>query len=78
VAASVVSVVGWLILAKAAMGIVTGWGLLQREEWRAWWRWCLDSCSVERADWHGAGIYTLWVLLPSQSEEEYRTLAHAA
>jgi hypothetical protein len=26
----------------------------------------------------GLGIYTLWVLLPSQSEDEYRALAQAA
>src|SRR5208282_1366830 len=27
------SFIGWLILAKAAVGFFAGWGLLQREEW---------------------------------------------
>ncbi|MFZ0478200.1 MAG: hypothetical protein WAL71_03550 [Terriglobales bacterium] len=76
---ALVSVVGWLILAKAAMGIVTGWGLLQREEWArvvalVFGFLALLSVPIGTA----LGIYTLWVLLPSQSEEEYRTLAHAA
>jgi predicted nucleic acid-binding Zn ribbon protein len=74
-----IGVVGWLVLAKAAMGIVTGWGLLQREEWArvvalVFGFLALLSVPIGTA----LGIYTLWVLLPSQSEEEYRTLARAA
>ncbi|MGA9529265.1 MAG: hypothetical protein WBS24_14215 [Terriglobales bacterium] len=74
-----IGVVGWLILAKAALGIVAGWGLLQREEWArvvalVFGFLALLSVPVGTA----LGIYTLWVLLPSQSEEEYRTLARAA
>ena len=74
-----IGVVGWLVLAKAAMGIVTGWGLLQHEDWArvvalVFGFLALLSVPIGTA----LGIYTLWVLLPSQSEEEYRTLARAA
>jgi hypothetical protein len=66
---ALVRVVGWLILVKAAMGIVTGWGLLQREEWArvvalVFGFLALLSVPIGTA----LGIYTLWVLLPSQSE----------
>jgi len=74
----IVSAVGWLILAKAAVGFIAGWGLLQRDE-RAWVTAlvigfvALLSVPIGTA----LGIYTLWVLLPSQSEEEYKALAQA-
>jgi len=76
---TLVSVVGWLILAKAAAGVITGWGLLQHEEWArvvalVFGFLVLLSVPVGTA----LGIYTLWVLLPSQSEEEYKALAQAA
>src|ERR1035441_4201730 len=29
----ILSFVGWLLLVKAAAGLIAGWGLLQRENW---------------------------------------------
>jgi hypothetical protein len=73
------SVVGWLILAKAAVGIVAGWGLLQHEEWARVFALVLGFFALLSVPIGTAlGIYTLWVLLPSNSEQEYRALAQAA
>jgi len=75
----VVTVIGWLILAKAAAGLVTGWGLLQHEEWARVVALVMGFLALLSVPVGTAlGIYTLWVLLPSQSEEEYKTLAKAA
>ena len=71
--------VGWLILAIAATGFFTGWGLLQREEWARPVALIGGFLALLRIPLGTAlGIYTLWVLLPSQSDEEYRALAQAA
>jgi len=74
-----VNLFGWMILAKAALGIVTGWGLLQHEEWARIVALVVGFITMLSVPIGTAlGIYTLWVLLPSQSEEEYRTLSQAA
>ena len=73
------SVVGWLILAKAAVGITAGWGLLQHEEWARVLALVLGFLALLSVPIGTAlGIYTLWVLLPSNSEKEYKALAQAA
>jgi predicted nucleic acid-binding Zn ribbon protein len=73
------SVVGWLILAKAAVGIVAGWGLLQHEDWARVFALVLGFLALLSVPIGTAlGIYTLWVLLPSNSEKEYKALAEAA
>ncbi len=76
---ALVGAVGWLILAKAAVGFITGWGLLQREDWARVVALVMGFVALLSVPVGTAlGIYTLWVLLPSQSEEEYKTLAQAA
>jgi len=70
---------GWLILAIAATGLFTGWGLLQREQWGRTLALVMGFLALLRIPLGTAlGIYTLWVLLPSQSDEEYKALAEAA
>ena len=74
-----ISVVGWLILAKAAVGFITGWGLLQHEEWARVVALVIGFVALLSVPIGTAlGIYTLWVLLPSQSEQEYKAMAQAA
>jgi hypothetical protein len=67
------SFIAILILAKAAAGFTIGWGLLQREPWSLIFTIILaflvlfffnDTTTTE--------IYTLWVLLPAESDLEYR------
>ena len=71
--------VGYLILAKAAAGFIAGWGLLRREAWARVVALVVGFVALLSVPLGTAlGIYTLWVLLPSQSDEEYRTLSVAA
>src|SRR5271165_4886761 len=70
--------IGWLILAKAVAGFIAGWGLLQREEWARVVALVVGFVALLNVPVGTAlGIYTLWVLLPSQSDDEYKTLAQA-
>ena len=74
-----ITLVGWLILAKAAVGIIAGWGLLQHEDWARVFALVVGFLALLNVPIGTAlGIYTLWVLLPSQSEQEYKALAQAA
>jgi hypothetical protein len=70
---------GVLILVKAAAGFFAGWGLLQREEWARTVALVVGFLALLNVPIGTAlGIYTLWVLLPQQSDDEYRSLAQAA
>ncbi len=71
--------VGALLLIKAAVGFFTGWGLLQREPWARVASLIVGFISLFNVPVGTAlGIYTLWVLLPAQSDDEYQALAKAA
>jgi hypothetical protein len=76
---SFVSVIGFAILAKAAVGFAAGWGLLQKEPWARVLTLVLAFISLFHVPFGTAlGIYSLWVLLPAPSEEEYAGMAKAA
>jgi hypothetical protein len=71
--------IGALILAKAAVGFIAGWGLLQHEPWGRLLSLIVGFISLFNVPLGTAlGIYTFWVLLPSQSDDEYRALKQAA
>jgi len=71
--------IGLLLLAGGAAGIAAGWGLLQRQPWARMLAIVLGCISLFDMPFGTAlGIYTLWVLLPAKSEEEYRRIAQAA
>jgi len=71
--------VGWLVLLIAATGFFTGWGLLQREEWARTFALVMGFVALLRIPLGTAlGIYTLWVLLPKESDDDYKALAQAA
>jgi hypothetical protein len=70
---------GLLFLAGAVLGIITGWGLLQRQSWARMLAIVFGCFSLLDIPFGTAlGIYTLWVLLPAKSEEEYRQMATVA
>ena len=70
-----VSVIGIFILAKAAVGFIAGWGLLQREPWARVVALVLAFISLFHIPFGTAiGVYTMWVLLPGQSQQEYDAL----
>jgi hypothetical protein len=71
--------VGMMLLASAVLGIITGWGLLEHQPWARMMAIVLGCFSLVHPPFGTAlGVYTLWTLLPAQSEEEYRQLARVA
>lgn len=71
--------IGIFVLAKAAFGAATAWGLLQREPWARVMALVLAFLSLMNVPLGTAlGVYTLWVLLPAQSEEDYERYLRAA
>jgi hypothetical protein len=71
-------VVAIFVLAKAACGFIAGWGLLQREPWARIIALVLGFIALFNIPFGTAvGVYTLWVLLPAQSEQEYGAIVAA-
>ncbi len=72
------SVIGIFVLAKAAFGFLAGWGLLQRESWARILALVLGFIALFHVPFGTAlGVYTLWVLLPLQSQQEYEAMVAA-
>jgi len=70
---------GILVLLKALAGFAAGWGLLERQPWARTLTLVLGFVSLLNVPLGTAlGIYTIWVLLAPQADEEYRRLARAA
>jgi hypothetical protein len=71
--------VGALFLAGGLVGLIAGWGLLARQPWARMLAIVLGCINLVDMPFGTAlGIYTLWVLLPTAAEEEYRQIAHGA
>ena len=71
--------IGMLVLAGGALGIIAGWGLLDRQPWARTMALVLGVINLIDIPFGTLlGIYTLWVLLPAESEQEYRRVARAA
>ena len=69
------STIGILILAKAAVGFIAGRGLLHYDSWGRVIALVLAFISLVNIPFGLAiGIYTLWVLLPAPSQQEYDSL----
>ena len=68
------SVIAILLLAKAALGFIAGWGLLQDEGWARILALVLGFVSLFTNIPFGTalGIYTMWVLLPPIRSENTR------
>jgi zinc-ribbon domain len=71
--------IGTLLIVGALLGLLAGMGLLQRQPWGRLLAIVLAFVGLVDLPLGAAlGIYTLWVLLPAQSEQEYRQLASDA
>ncbi len=69
-------VIGSLFLVSAVLGLLAGWGLLNYRPWARMLTMFLGAIGLIRFPFGTAlGIYTLWVLLPADSEREYDRLA---
>ena len=76
---AVLPAIGLCFLFVAAIGIAIGWGLLARQPWARMLTIIFGAISLIDIPFGTAlGIYTLWVLLPAESEQEYKSLASAA
>ena len=75
----IVQTIGFSLVVMAAIGAAVGWGLLTRQSWARLTALIFGGLSLIDMPFGTAlGIYTLWVLLPARSEEEYRKIAQAA
>ena len=67
-----ITLIAYVIAVKAAAGFLAGWGLLQREPWARVAAIVLAFLALFNVPFGTAlGIYTLWVLLPAESDAEY-------
>jgi len=70
--------IGLMLLFSAVVGGIAGIGLLTRQPWARMLAIVFGSLNLFDLPFGTAiGIYTLWVLLPAESEQEYRTAARA-
>jgi hypothetical protein len=75
---ALLTTIGIVVLAKAALGFLAGWGLLQRESWGRILGIVLAFISLFNIPFGTAiGVYTLWVLLPGPSQREYDAMIAA-
>ncbi|HUY15734.1 MAG TPA: zinc ribbon domain-containing protein [Terriglobia bacterium] len=73
------SALGALAMVSAVVGLVVGWALLQREPWGRVFAIIMAIIILPRIPFGTAlGIYTLWVLVPADSEAEYRQITRPA
>ena len=76
---AVLPAIGLAFLICAGIGIAIGCGLLARQPWARMLAIIFGAFSLIDIPFGTAiGVYTLWVLLPAESEQEYRTMSHAA
>lgn len=74
-----VGFIGVLLLAGAVAGLIAGWGLLHYRPWARVLALILGVVALIHFPFGTAlGIYTLWVLLPAESQREYQRLEHTA
>jgi zinc-ribbon domain len=75
----IAGLIGTLLFATALLGFLAGWGLLNYRSWARMLAMIVGIIALIHFPFGTAlGIYTLWVLLPAESEREYRRLARAA
>ena len=76
---AILPAIGMMFLICAGLGIATGCGLLTRQPWARMLGIVFGAFSLIDIPFGTAiGVYTLWVLLPAESEQEYRTMSQAA
>jgi len=71
--------IGIMLMAGGVLGILAGWGLLERQPWARILAIVLGFLVLLNFGIGTVlGIYTLWVLLPAQSAQEYQRTARPA
>ena len=68
--------VGLMLLGMSVLSLMAGWGLLERQPWARMLAIVLGVIHLINIPFGTAlGGYTLWVLLPAESEAEYVQMA---
>jgi len=76
---TVFPVIGLLLIGAGVLSLVTGLGLLTRQPWARMLAIVLGALGlIDIPIGTALGIYTLWVLLPAKSEEQYRAMSGVA
>jgi len=76
---AILPAIGLAFLVCAGIGIVIGCGLLARQSWARMLAIVFGAFSLIDIPFGTAiGVYTLWVLLPAESEQEYKTMSQTA
>ena len=76
---SLLSAIGVCLLVIAGAGIAAGSGLIMRQSWARMLTIVFGAISLIDIPFGTAlGVYTLWVLLPAESEQEYRTMSQTS
>jgi hypothetical protein len=71
--------IGSFLLFAGGMSVLAGIGLLMRQSWARVAALILAAISLISIPFGTAlGVYTMWALLPSDHEEEYRALTQTA
>jgi hypothetical protein len=71
--------IGLTFLGGAILSLMAGWGLLERQPWARMLAIVLAVLHLINVPFGTAlGVYTLWVLLPAESEMEYARIAGTA
>lgn len=71
-----VRAVSSVMLFGGVLGVIAGWGLYERRSWARMLAIVLGFLSLFHMPFGTAiGIYTLWVLMPAESEAEYQRIA---
>ncbi|MGH9632901.1 MAG: hypothetical protein ACRD7E_31740 [Bryobacteraceae bacterium] len=67
-----------VLLTLALAGVVAGWGLLSKQPWARLVAIVLGAVNLVDIPFGTAlGIYTFWVLLPAESEQQYQRITSA-
>jgi membrane-associated PAP2 superfamily phosphatase len=71
--------IGMFLLVKAAVCVIAGFGLLERQSWGRTLSLVMAFIALINVPFGTAmGVYTLWVLMSPQGEVEYHRLAATA
>ena len=76
---TLLSAIGMVFLILAGIGIAAGCGVLTQQPWARMLAIIFGAVSlIDIPFGTEIGVYTLWVLLPAESEQEYKTMSRAA
>ena len=70
------SMIGLLVIGYGAVSLAAGWGLIRREGWARLLAMIVGCIALIKVPFGTAlGIYTLWVLISHNGEQEYAALS---